>query len=406
MDLILKRIDAAGKVLQEERTLADQVSRRGMRILTSFSGMEAGDIVAIEEVDGDFTARAEVRHTFVGPDKAPRLGVKLLDCVVPDRLVPEDELSGRRTPAPGRPAPAATPRTAAPAASAPTPAPRVTGTAATSGRARQPTTQPKKVETPAPKAKAEESIEERRKEILKACNGLETRTHFEVLGIPRAATEAEVKKAYFRLVRKYHPDKARDPELADLREQLKTLFLCIGKAYEVLSKAASRTDYEASLGRGQPTPARQSQAVRPSAPDPEADAEELAAKVEQAIRNGKQLFAKEKYWDAIQLLEWALPNAATKTHKNSIRVYLARCKMQNPKWVKEAEELLRELVADAPKHTGGHFLLGLIYKDKGLKLRAQKMFHKVLEFEPGHEQATAELRALGGSEDTAPGASR
>jgi tetratricopeptide (TPR) repeat protein len=341
--------------------------------------------VAIEEVGGDFTTRAEVRHTFVGSDKLPRLGVKLLDCVAPDRLVPEDELSGRRTPAP-----------------------RVAGNEAASGSAPRPATGPKKAETPAPEAKAEQSAEDRRKEILEAYKGLETRNHFEVLGISRTATQAEVKKAYFQLVKRYHPDKARNPALADLQEQLKALFLCVGKAFEVLSKAASRGDYESSLGPTRSTPATRTPAAQASAApqDPEAAAEELAAKVEQAIRNGKRLFGDEKYWDAIQLLEWALPHASTKTQKSSIRLYLARCKMQNPKWVKEAEELLRGLVEDAPKHVGAHFLLGSIYKDRGLKLRAQRMFRKVLDLEPGHEQATAELRALGGPGDANPGASR
>jgi len=394
VDLILKRLDATGKVIQQERTIADQISRRGMRILTSFTGMEQGDIVAIEELDGDFTARAEVRHTFVGEDKAPRLGVKLLDKMAPDRLVPEDELSGSGT--------ATTPA----AARTPTPAPRVARSPAASGSAPLPTTGPKKAEAPAPEARAEESVEDRRKEILEACKGLETRNHFEVLGIPRTAGDADVKKAYFRLVKKYHPDKARDPALTDLQDQLKALFLHVGKAFEVLSKRASRGDYEASLGRGPSTPATQTPATQAAAQDPEAAAEELAAKVEQAIRNGKRLFSGEKYWDAIQLLEWAEPHASTKTQKTTIRLYLARCKMQNPKWVKAAEELLRGLVADAPEHAGAHFLLGSIYKDRGLKLRAQRMFRKVLELDPDHEQATAELRALGGPDDAAPGASR
>ncbi len=116
VDLILKRIDTTGREVQRERTIADQVSRGGMRILTSFSGMGEGDLVAIEEVGGDLEARAEVRHTYVGTDRVRRLGVKLLDCVVPDRLVPEDELTRGHTAARRRQAPAVTSRAAALAA--------------------------------------------------------------------------------------------------------------------------------------------------------------------------------------------------------------------------------------------------------------------------------------------------
>lgn len=56
---------------------------------------------------------------------------------------------------------------------------------------------------------------------------------YKVLGVPPSATDEEVKKAYRNLARKYHPDKYRDSDLADLaNEKMKE----INAAYEEIQK--------------------------------------------------------------------------------------------------------------------------------------------------------------------------
>ena len=56
---------------------------------------------------------------------------------------------------------------------------------------------------------------------------------YKVLGVSSNATDDEIKKAYRDLVRKYHPDKYRDSDLADLaNEKMKE----INAAYEEIQK--------------------------------------------------------------------------------------------------------------------------------------------------------------------------
>src|SRR5829696_7827182 len=64
------------------------------------------------------------------------------------------------------------------------------------------------------------------------------RDYYDVLGVPRSASEKEIRQAYRKLARQYHPD------LNPNDKQSETRFKEIGQAYEVLSDADKRKLYD------------------------------------------------------------------------------------------------------------------------------------------------------------------
>ncbi|ABF46372.1 chaperone DnaJ-like protein [Deinococcus geothermalis DSM 11300] len=72
--------------------------------------------------------------------------------------------------------------------------------------------------------------------------------YYEVLGVPRSASDADIKSAYRKLAKKYHPDKNQGDDKAAER------FKEIGEAYAVLSDPEKRQLYDQYGHTGQVPP--------------------------------------------------------------------------------------------------------------------------------------------------------
>ncbi|KAM4572715.1 dnaJ homolog subfamily B member 9a isoform 1-T2 [Odontesthes bonariensis] len=66
---------------------------------------------------------------------------------------------------------------------------------------------------------------------------LAKKDYYDILGVPRGASERQIKKAFHKLAMKYHPDKNKSPD-AEVR------FREIAEAYEILSDETRRREYD------------------------------------------------------------------------------------------------------------------------------------------------------------------
>ena len=111
----------------------------------------------------------------------------------------------------------------------------------------------------APEEKRQE--ESRPEDLFDRLNNADN--HYQILGVVRSASQADIKRAYHGLAKRYHPDRFRREADEALLSRIESAFAQIAQAYEALKDSSARASYDAKLLQ-QEAASRAARATSPS----------------------------------------------------------------------------------------------------------------------------------------------
>jgi curved DNA-binding protein CbpA len=232
--------------------------------------------------------------------------------------------------------------------------------------------------------------------ITAAYDALPNQDHYQVLGVQRNATVQQIKKAYFRLAKAYHPDRHFDPAMADLKGRLDALFDRLHKAYESLSDLAQRAEYDLERARKAQQPSARDQAAREAA---ESAAEKAARALDQ-FNNGMKEFRVGNFWGAVDSFTWA---TRLDPQKAQYFYYHGLCLANIPRRQHEAEESYQKAIELDPDRTEYHLELSNMYLRGGLKAKALLVLNHALDQEIDRAKIREAIAAAGEGRTSAVG---
>jgi curved DNA-binding protein CbpA len=195
------------------------------------------------------------------------------------------------------------------------------------------------------------------------------RNYYELLGVGRTATAAEVRQAYLRLAREKHPDRFSDPTE---KARAQSFFQDLTAAFNTLHNDNSRREYDAETERPKPV-----------------DPAEIA---QEAYGRGLQMLEEGQLQDAVTALHVAVHHAPNEARYHAA---LGRALGRHPPTAREGIQALERAVHLAPGSASFHAELAALFLKQGLRLRAQKAAEQALRIDPKEPLARRVAENLG-----------
>ncbi|TYO99086.1 uncharacterized protein DUF4388 [Geothermobacter ehrlichii] len=218
-----------------------------------------------------------------------------------------------------------------------------------------------------------------REAFLREYGNLMKRNYFELFGVPEDAPRTVLRKAYFSMAKKYHPDRFLQRGYSDeLRRKANELFQHLSQAYETLSDPVACRNYRNKLKQ-------QASGGAPRIED--------ILRAETAFQKGRHLNRSRRYQAALGELEICMRYSPEEPEYMTQYAWaLYRSSPDQPEQQERALQMLQRSAFLNGEIDQTHLYLGLILKERGRNREAEKQFELAIRCNPDCTEALRELR--------------
>lgn len=224
----------------------------------------------------------------------------------------------------------------------------------------------------------------------------DTNDYYEVLGVEKTADTEKIKSAYYALAKSYHPDRFQQKQNPAVRTRIEAAFTHIRQAYDTLKRERARAAYDHDHDGASATPFVAKSdflepppvAPTPLALSPEQIAEDKFKQGTKEYEYGNDVLAVARLSEAVQLA----PQQAR------YHAQYARALARNEQTRRMAEAEYAKAISLDARNVAYYVWLAELYREMGLKRRAENNLMQALAIDPRRADARKlldEIRASG-----------
>jgi len=242
-----------------------------------------------------------------------------------------------------------------------------------------------------PPVPATEVADPRLEEVRKAARDFARAQPAEILGVSATAPPEDIRRAYTRLVRRFHPD-AFAREEPRIRRAAHEAFVQVVEAYRRLTASAPAPAAVASRRTGLATAGPPKETLRPEPPPPAAEPPLVEPDIDTLLDEAAGALGAGRHAQARASLRRVRIHGSSPQRLRA-RLLLARA-LHEAGETREAEAELRAALEEDSGSVEAHFALGQLYRDQGLLSRSASHLRIVLSLQPTHPGAQEALQAV------------